>query len=88
MERNDRVKVQWIFNVRLKDRISSDSLLTKLDINNIKTLLRYNRLRWFGHVWRNGGCINNIVTLEADRHRGRGRPRKTWSDTINDDRKN
>ena len=34
----------------LKDHISSDSLLKKLGINNIQTLLRYNRLRWFGHV--------------------------------------
>ena len=39
----------------LKDHISSDSVLRKLGIN-IQTLLRYNRLRWFGHVVRNDGC--------------------------------
>ena len=51
--------------MRLKDHISSDSLLRKLGINNIQTLLRYNRLRWFGHVVRNDGCINNITEFES-----------------------
>ena len=50
--------------MRLKDHISSDSLLRKLGINNIQTLLRYNRLRWFGHVVRNDGCINTLTTSQ------------------------
>ena len=54
----------------------------------MQTLLRYNRLRWFGHVARNGGCINSITALEVDEHSGRGRPRKAWRDMINDDCKN
>ena len=45
-------------------------------------------MRWFGHVPRNYGCINHITELEVDAHCGRSRPRKTWRDTINDDRKN
>ena len=71
--------------MRLKDHISSDSLLRKLGINNIQTLLRYNRLRWFGHVVRNDGCINSITEFEVVGQRGRGRPKKTWKDTINND---
>ena len=57
----------------------------KLGINNIQTLLRYNRLRWFGHVVRNDGCINSITEFEVVGQRGRGRPKKTWKDTINND---
>ena len=79
---NDRAMIRWKCNVRLKDHISSDSLLRKLDINNIQTLLRYNRLHWFGHVVRNDGCINSITEFEVDGQRGRGRPKK---DTINND---
>ena len=71
--------------MRLKDHISSDSLLRKLGINNIQTLLRYNRLRWFGHVVRNDGCINSITEFEVVGQRGRGRPKKTWKDTISND---
>ena len=63
----------------------ADSLLRKLGINNIQTLLRYNRLRWFGHVVMNDGCINSITEFEVVGQRGRGRPKKTWKDTINND---
>ena len=65
LQRNDRAMIRWTCNVRLKDHISSDSLLRKLGINNIQTLLRYNRLRWFGHVVRNDGCINSITEFEV-----------------------
>ena len=77
---NDRAMIWWTCNVRLKDHISSDSLLRKLGINNIQTLLRYNRLRWFGHVVRNVGCINSITEFEVDGQCGCGRPRKTEED--------
>ena len=42
LECNDCAMVRWICNVSLKDCISSESLLEKLGINNIQTLLRYN----------------------------------------------
>ena len=42
LQRNDQAMIRWTCNVRLKDHISSDSLLRKLGINNIQTLLRYN----------------------------------------------
>ena len=61
------------------------TLLRKLGINNIQILLRYNRLRWFGHVVRNDGCINSITEFEVVGQRGRERPKKTWKDTINND---
>ena len=85
LQRNDRAMIRWTCNVRLKDHISSDSLLRKLGINNIQTLLRYNRLRWFGHVVRNDGCINSITEFEVVGQCGHGRPKKTWKDTINND---
>ena len=80
LQRNDQAMIRWTCNMPLEDHISSDSLLRKLGINNIQTLLRYNRLRWFGH-----GCINSITEFEVDGQRGRGRQKKTWKDTINND---
>ena len=65
LQRNDRAMIQWTCNMRLKDHISSDSLLRKLGINNIQTLLRYNRLRWFGHVVRND---HQMVVLTASQN--------------------
>ena len=69
---NDLAMVRWICNVRLKECISTDSLLEKFGINNIQTL-QY--LRWFGHAAKNDGCINSITALEVDDHRGGGRPK-------------
>ena len=88
LECNDCAMVRWICNVRLKDHISSDSLLEKLGINNIQTLLQYSWLHCFVHIARNDGCVNSITALEVDGHPGRGSPRKTWRDAINDDCKN
>ena len=84
LQHNDQAMIRWTCNVRLKDHISSDSL-RKLGINNIQTLLRYNRLRWFGHVVRNDGSINSITEFEVVGQRGRGRAKKTWKDRINND---
>ena len=45
-------------------------------------------VRWRGasarHI-RNDGCINSITEFEVVGQRGRGRPKKTWKDTINND---
>ena len=39
LQRNDQAMIRWTCNVRLKDHISSDSLLRKLGINNIQTFI-------------------------------------------------
>ena len=67
--------------------MSSNSLLRKLGIVSFETLLRYNRLRWFGHVERSNGLIKRCAELEVEGRQGRGRPRKTWNETINNDKK-
>ena len=87
LQRNDRAMIRWICGVRLEDKISSESLLLKLEIVDLQTLIRYNRLQWFGHVQRSEGPIKDITELEVAGQRRRGRPNKTWSDTIRDDRK-
>ena len=54
LRRNDRAMIHWICNVRAKDEVSSDSLLTKLGIQDlhVDVVLRTSRMRWFGHVER------------------------------------
>ena len=51
--------------MRLEDKISSESLLLKLEIVDLQTLIRYNRLQWFGHVQRSEGPIKDITELEV-----------------------
>ena len=87
LQRNDRSMTRWICNVKLVDRISSKSILQKLGLQDVKDILRYNRLRWYGHVERNTESTNAVTTLFVDGRRSRGRPKKTWTDDIKKDRK-
>ena len=50
LRRNDRAMICWICNVKAKDEVSSDSLLTKLGIQDLDVVLRTSRMRWVGHV--------------------------------------
>ena len=89
LQRNDRAMIWWTCNVRLKDHISSDSLLRKLGINNIQSLLRYNRLRWFGHVVRNEMMVvltasQNLKLLDSVDVEDRRRHGKIRSTMISD----
>ena len=60
LRRNDRAMNRWICNVRAKDEVSSDSLLTKLGIQDLDVVLRTSRMKWFGHVERSTGWIAEV----------------------------
>ena len=85
LRRNDRTMIRWICGVRLEDRISSSLLLQRLKIPGLDVVLRYNRLRWHGHVERSSGWINRVQHLQVDGNCGRGRPKKTWSSLAKED---
>ena len=85
LERNDRAMLRWICGVKISDRVSLDSLCQRLGIAPLTTLLRSRRLRWFGHVSRSDGWINQCRNFDVRGKRGKGRPRKSWNDVIQDD---
>lgn len=87
LQRNDRSMTRWICNIKLSDNISSSSILEKLGIADISLSISRNRLRWFGHVYRSTGSINDVMNLAIDGSRGRGRPKKTWADCVKADKK-
>lgn len=86
LQRNDRAMIRWISNVRLRDQVSSESLLARLEISSLEDRLRLNRLRWFGHVERSDGWINRCRDVQPRREKGPGRPKKTWGECIRNDR--
>ena len=75
LRHNDRAMIRWICNVRAKDEVSSDSLLTKLGIQDLDVVLRTSRLRWFGHVERSTGWIAEVRKLNVVAQKRSGRPR-------------
>ena len=80
-------RVRWICNVKAKDEVSSDSLLTKLGIQDLDVVLRTGRMRWFGHVERSTGWISEVRKLNVVAQKRSGRPRKSWDEVIKNDRK-
>ena len=52
--RNDKAMVRWICCAKLCEKIPMSDLITQvlryLGISNIKNDIRYNHLRWFGHL--------------------------------------
>ena len=86
LRRNDRAMIRWICNVRAKDEVSSDSLLTKLGIQDLDVVLRTSRMRWFGHVERSTGWIAEVCKLNVVAQKRSGRPRKSWDEVLENDR--
>ena len=87
MRRNDRAMIHWICNVKAKDEVSSDSLLSMLGIQDLDVVLRTSRMRWFGHVERSTGWIAKVRKLNVVALKRPGRPKKTWDEVLVDDRK-
>ena len=52
LERNDRRMIRWMVGVKLSDRVTSEELRRKLNLEEISVVLRRMRSRWFGHVER------------------------------------
>ena len=50
LQRNEHAMIHWICKVKIKDKISSDSLLNKVCLKDLDKTLRTNHLHWFGHV--------------------------------------
>ena len=87
LQRNDRAMIRWICGVKPGVRTNSNTLLNQLNIPPIESLLRARRLRWFGHVKRSEGWIKKCTEIDVEGTRGKGRPRKSWKQTINGDLK-
>ena len=78
LQRNERAMIRWICKVKIRDKISPDSLLNKLHLKNLDITLQTNHLRWFGHVCRSDDWIKKCTQHEVASKREHGRPRKTW----------
>ena len=74
---------------KLSDKKSNAELLSRLDIESVSVVVRRGRLKWFGHVERKqpddwvSACRHTVV--EKAKGRGRGRPRKTWRECVEED---
>ncbi|KAK8957379.1 hypothetical protein KSP39_PZI000616 [Platanthera zijinensis] len=80
--------IRWMCGHTRLDKIRNESIREKTEVTPISEKMREARLRWFGHVQRRpletpARRCESLVTRHV--RRGRGRPIKTWNETIKKD---
>ena len=84
--------IRWMCGVKLSDRKANAELLSWLGTECVSAVVRRGRLRWFGLVERKqpddwvSACRHIVV--ESVKGRGRGRPRKTLRERVEEDMSN
>ena len=71
-----------------EDQVSSETILSKLGIRDIRQVLQTGRIRWLGHVERSNSCIAQVRMMKVDSNgtRKTGRPKLSWEDVVVRDR--
>ena len=79
--------VRWMCGVKLQDRVPSKELRGRLELEDIISVLKRNRLRWYGHVLRKeeNDWVKKCMEYEVAGTRPRGRPKKTWREIVEKD---
>ena len=72
----------WMLKLKAEDNVTLSTIYGRLNLAPLESKLRLNRLRWYGLVERSDKWINKCTHLEIDGFKGRGRPRKTWSEDL------
>ena len=84
LELSERAMLLWLCNIK-KERVSTSSLLSRLKLKSLDSVLRCNRLLWFRHVKRSELYTGQILDLELEGNRSCGLPKKCSLDGIKDD---
>ena len=75
----------WICNFKANDEVSSDSLFSKLGLQDIYVVLCSSKMRWYGHVERIEGFISQVRNLNVVAQNISGKLRKSWNEVLLDD---
>ena len=80
--------IRWMCGVSLKDRNTNEELRNRVGVEDIGTVCRKGRLRWFGHVERKSDddWVKKCSHWEKF-SRKRGRPKLTWKVVVKNDMK-
>ena len=58
-----------------------------LGIEDLDFILKERRLRWYGHVERSNSAVKTAFDIQVNRKRGPGRPKMTWKQLTESDRR-
>ena len=77
----------YMLGIDYRQRISNDSVRAMLTAKigrhqELLEIVKTRKLKWFGHTTRSDGLAKTCLQGTVRGGRGRGRPRKKWSDNI------
>ena len=86
LNRNDMM-IRWICSAKLREKVPSEELRSRLGLGYIENALRCGCLRWYGHVQRMAPDIwpGKVDKTIVTGNNPRGHPRKTWLQCIKRD---
>ena len=72
-----------LLNVSYKDQVTNEEVRRKIqaaigEYDELLTLVKKRKLRWFGHVSRSSGLAKTILQGTVKGKRKRGRQKKRW----------
>ena len=68
LHHSDCAMIPWICGTKDRSKTSTTSLLQKLDIEDITSVLCSWRLRWYCHVMWVMSCVRNCHNISVPRH--------------------
>ena len=76
-----------LLNISYKDHVTNEEVSRKIqaaigEYDELLTLVKKRKLRWFGHVSRSSGLAKTILQGTVKGKRKRGRQQKRWEDNI------
>ena len=76
-----------LLNISYKDHVTNEEVRRKIqaaigEYDELLTLVKKRKLRWFGHVSRSPGLAKTILQGTVKGKRKRGRQKKRWEDNI------
>ena len=79
--------LRLLSGVSLRDRVRNTDVAQRFGLFEILDETRVRRLKWFGQVQRReeGEALSVITHLQVEGHRPRGRPKKSWQRTVEED---
>ena len=76
-----------LLNISYKDHVTNEEVHTQVqaaigEYDELLTLVKKQKLRWFGHVSRSSGLAKTILQGTVKGKGKRGRQKKRWEDNI------